>query len=350
MVIFLLMLLILCLPGIGISLKNGYEDYLSPQKTGSVKGVFVIIVLLSHVRQYITADFQGIDRLYPVFLSFLGQLMVVMFLFYSGYGVFCGLRRKENYALSLIKSRIPKVWLHFALAVLIFFFTGLLLGRDYTIKKLLLSLTGFDGVGNSTWFVVIILFLYIITFLVFVFAKKKIIAGTVITTVLSVVLVLVMKHFKSNEYWFYDTIMCYPLGMWYAAAKPKIDKALFGNFGKWLACMAASVAVFFGLRELRSELDGSRTVFIFEAMVFALVIVFASMKINVNNRVLQWFGKRVFSIYILQRIPMIVLSHFGMNGNAFLFTAACFAITIVIAELFDRMTDRLDVALRLSKK
>lgn len=74
------------------------------------------------------------------------------------------------------------------------------------------------------------------------------------------------------------------------------------------------------------------------------------MRISINNGILQWFGKRVFGIYILQRIPMMILSRFGMNDKPFLFAAACLAITVVLAEIFERAMDRLDIALHLSKK
>ncbi len=323
---------------------------MSPQKTGAVKGVFVIIVVLSHLRQYITLDTSAYNLPFQKFMVFLGQLMVVVFLFYSGYGVLLGLQKKDGYAVSIITKRAPKVLLHFDIAVIIFFVLGWLTGKNYSVTKLLRSLIGIDGVGNSVWFITVILLLYIITFAVFIFAQKKIILGTVLTTLASAIVVVLFLRFRAHEYWWYDTIMCYPLGMWYAIGKEKIDKALLPDFGKWFACTAAAIATFIALRQLRLGMNGSRIVFIFEALAFAMIIVFVSMRMSINNSVLRWFGGHVFSVYILQRIPMIILSYFGMNDKPFLFSAACFAITIVIAELFDKMTDKLDVALRLSKK
>lgn len=350
MIIFLTMLFLLCVFGISFSGKNGFEDYMSPQKTGAIKGVFVIIVVLSHLRQYITLDNSVYNLPFKDFMVFLGQLMVVVFLFYSGYGVLLGLQKKEGYAVSIITKRVPKVLLHFDIAVVIFYVIGLLMGKNYTVTRLFRSLIGIDGVGNSVWFITVILLLYIITFAVFVFARKRVILGTVFITLASAIVVILFLRFRAHEYWWYDTIMCYPLGMWYAIAKEKIDKFLLPSFGKWFACAAVSIAVFIALRQLRFGMDGSRIVFIFEALAFAVVIVFVSMRMSINNSVLRWFGNHVFSVYILQRIPMIILSYFGMNDKPFLFSAACFAITIVIAELYDRMTDKLDVLLRLSKK
>ncbi len=350
MVIFVVMLALMCLWGIKLNLKNGFEDYMSPSKTGSVKGIFVVIVLLSHVRQYVTLDNSAMNMQFKDLMSFFGQLMVVAFLFYSGYGVSLGLKNKDNYAKTLPTKRALKVLLHFDVAVLIFYITGLALGKNYSIEKLLLSLIGLDGVGNSIWFIFDIIILYLLTFAVFIFTKKKMVLGTAIMTVVSFGAVLLIKEFKGTEYWWYDTVMCYPLGMWYALAKPYIDKKILPSLWKWLVSLAVTVAAFILLRNAYAWSDYNRWYFVVNALVFAIMTVLISMRLSINNRVLQWFGKRVFGIYILQRIPMMILAHFGANENPVLFTAASFALTIVLAEIFERAMDKLDILLHLSKK
>ncbi|MBR3819440.1 MAG: acyltransferase family protein [Clostridia bacterium] len=349
MIFFLAALLVLCVIGIKFSGKNGFEDYMSPQKTGAIKGIFVIIVLFSHVRQYITLTSEWYDKPFTDFMLFLGQLMVVMFLFYSGYGVTLGLAKKDGYVKSLISKRALKVLLHYDIAILIFYFLGLALGKNYTIKKLLLSFIGLDAVGNSVWFIFVILILYIITWISFLFVKKKAVLGTAITTVLSVAAVVVLWLLKGKEYWWYDTLLCYPLGMCYAISKPYIDKALVPSFGKWAISTGITLAAFITLNHFFILNGKIRAIFIPMALVFTLLTVLLSMRISINNGVLRWFGKRVFGIYILQRIPMIILQHFGMNDSPLLFAAVSFAVTIVLAEIFERGMDKLDSALKLSK-
>lgn len=350
MVFFIIILALVCLLGIKFSFKEGFGDYMSPQKTGAIKGIFVIIVVLSHVRQYVDLKGNPFHAPFQEFMLFLGQLMVVMFLFYSGYGVLLGISKKEGYVKTIPTKRVLKVLLHYDIAVLIFYLVGLALGKNYPLKKLLLSFIGLDAVGNSVWFIFVIIILYIITFVSFVFLKKRLVLGTAITTVLSVGAVIALFVLKKKEYWWYDTLLCYPLGMWFALAKPHIDKALLPSFGKWFACTAAVAGGFAFLNYIFPLYGKSRNIFIPMALVFAILIVFVSMRISINNGILRWFGKRVFGIYILQRIPMIILSHFGMNDRPFLFAAACFAITVVLAEVFERAMDKLDVALRLSRK
>ena len=349
MSVYIFALLVLCLVGIKFSFKDGFEDYMSVQKTGSIKGIFVIIVFLSHIRQYVKLEKTALNEPFTDFMLFLGQLMVVAFLFYSGYGVALSLEKKSRYALTIPKRRIFSVWYHFAFAIVIFFVVSRLLGTKYDFVRLLKSFVGLSAVGNSVWFIFTILMLYALTFLVFVFAKDKIVVPTAVFTVLAFALMVGLRILKGKEYWWYDTLMCYPLGMWYYIAKPTIDKYLLKDFSKWFSAAAITVTVFGYLAYLLPIYHKMRKIFIPEALVFALVIALVSMRVSVDNKVLRWFGKRVFSVYILQRIPMMIFSKFNLNSKPVLFTLVCLVSTVIIAELFDRLLDKCDVLLRIKK-
>lgn len=78
------------------------------------------------------------------------------------------------------------------------------------------------------------------------------------------------------------------------------------------------------------------------ACAFAGLLVLLTMKIKPGNSVLTFLGNHVFSIYILQRIPMMVLSRLGFAAKPLQFLALSFACTVVIALLFDKITGKLD--------
>lgn len=352
MSIFIAALAVLCVAGISFRRREGFEDYMSPQKTGAIKGIFVVIVLYSHIRQYVSVPKTGMNELFFEAMTFFGQLMVVMFLFYSGYGIAVSVDKKEGYIKTLPKRRILKVWLDFAIAVVIFFFTALAVGRDYDVERLLWSLIGVETVGNSNWFIFVIVILYALTFIGFGITggKKHLLAGIILTTVLCAGAMAGLYFWKQKEYWWYDTVLCYPLGMWYYLAKPYIDKHLLNNFNKWFACTAATGIVFLFVNELYVACGRIRGIFVPLSLVFAILIVLASMRISVNNAALRWLGSRVFGIYILQRLPMMVLSKFGLNSKPIIFTLVCFAITLVLAEIFERSTAKLDELLHITPK
>ncbi len=95
----------------------GERQYMSRYRTTCVNGIFVMFVLMRHVKNYITPG--PWDRFYYRVDKQLLQLIVTSFLFYSGYGIMYSLLHKKDYVRK-IPRRIAKVWIPFAISVLIY--------------------------------------------------------------------------------------------------------------------------------------------------------------------------------------------------------------------------------------
>lgn len=315
-----------------------YNDYLSIEKTNSIKGIFVLLIVFSHAASYLTLDDNILNKLYGFLnYSLIGQGIVAVFLFYSGYAMMLsGIKKGRAYIKSIPTKRILKVLLHFDIAIIIFAVIQTLLGKDITLKTFLLSLIGWSSVGNSNWYIFAILVFYLITYLAFIIGKdnEKIVLS--IVCILTVAYILLMRMAK-EEYW-YDTSLLYPLGMFWYVFKDKLEQ-LFKN--KKLLFYAAFVLT--AMLYAGSMLLSDYLVFkLIKNAALGLLIILFTMKVQVHNKILCFFGKHLFSIYILQRIPMNVLSHFGLNSNPAVFVCLSFAITILIAVPFDMFLNKLD--------
>lgn len=53
-------------------------------------------------------------------------------------------------------------------------------------------------------------------------------------------------------------------------------------------------------------------------------------------------GRNAFAIYILQRLPMLLLANYGLNLRPAFFIPLSILIIIPLAEAFTRLTDRID--------
>lgn len=87
MSIFLLLLIFLIFTGVEFAPIGGFNhSYLDKKNTTVVNGIFTILVIFKHYSQYI--NFGGINnKAYLVLRNYMGQMIVAMFLFYSGYGM-----------------------------------------------------------------------------------------------------------------------------------------------------------------------------------------------------------------------------------------------------------------------
>ncbi len=335
-----------CLYGMKLApLKSFNDGYISRSDTTAVKGIFVFMVFMSHFTQYYQMN-TAFDNPYKWLKSNSGQLVVVMFLFYSGYGIYESLKRKgTDYIKTFPKNRCLKTMLHLDIAIFFYLIFDLILGRKFTAVQLLLSLIGWDSMGNSNWFMFAIIVQYLIVYIAFTVFREKRVPALIAVTLLSVAYIVVLKQVK--ESWWYNTALCLPLGMWYSYFKDGIQKLVMKNNLTYILSGIIVAGIFYVSYLKRRE-------FVFYeiwTLAFALLVVLLTMKAHFGNKVLEWLGNRVFSVYILQRMPMIIFKDIpAVFGNRYIYFAVCFAITVVLAELFDRLTAVVDKKLFTPKK
>lgn len=340
MIFFLLILLILSCSSMKLA-KEGefHKDYLSKDNTTAINGIFVVLVLLCHFTQYAKFGTGLIDQSFVYFKTHLGQLVVTTFLFFSGYGIICSIANKGMpYVKSIPKKRFLSVLIHFDIAVVLFMILNLILGKSYSLKMNLLALTGWESIGNSNWYIFAILVLYLIVFVSFIVCRGNKYIGTVLTTVLTVGYVYLMIRVKQPPY-FYNTMFCYPLGMIYGLFKEKLDKIIMKNDFIYTCFVAVAFAGFVFFYRMRGKGIEQYSICCF---FFIAVIVLVSMKIRLNNEFLQLMGRHVFSIYILQRIPMMIFAKIGLTSHRYIFLIATFIVTMGIAFVFDKCMSAID--------
>lgn len=128
--------------------------YINKTSTQTINGLFIWLVFLSHFAQYspYLRNYVG---------QYLGQLIVVMFLFYSGYGCMIQYMAKgSDYLRHFPKKRILTTLVNFDIAVAMFVIIGLLLGKPFTLNQVALSFVCWDSVGNSNWYIFAIVLCY----------------------------------------------------------------------------------------------------------------------------------------------------------------------------------------------
>ena len=345
MIVFVLILTAVICSGLTVSKKNEfYGDYCSPKNTSAINAVFSILIFLSHAVQYIKPT-GVLDEPYMDFRAFHGQLVVVTYLFFSGYGIMESIKKKgTDYVKAMPVNRLFKLWYHFAIAVLMF--TAVSVGiahKEYTLSRWLLAFVGLRSVGNSNWYLFATFTLYILVIISFLIFKKSKKAALLCMCLLTVALVLFEMTIGERKLgltiYYYNTILCFPLGMVFSMLKPYFDKIFMKNDILWFFGFSASVLLFAYFSQNRNENFPYYVLFTFFALA---VIVFFMMKVNIKSSVLDWFGQHIFSFFILQRIPMIILTHFGYNKDVNFFIIVSFFGTVFLAVIFDAFTDKLD--------
>lgn len=297
-----------------------FNRALDKKETTCINGIFVVFVFLSHFGQYETMPW---DRI----LSAIGQLMVAPFLFYSGYGIMEQIQKKGNkYIDSMPRKRILKFYIHFCMALTIYLVLSFVLGKGYSLSRILLSFTGWNSIGNSNWYVFAILVMYSIVYISFKCFKKQNLSICVLLTLLYTV---VMKEAKGQDWW-YNIILCYPAGMVLSKYKDRvcfvIQKPMF-----FVLMLVLALALYLT----------SFSVLAYEVIAITLcfLIVDVCARKEIKSDLFQFLGQYVFEIYILQRIPMNLF-----NGclTGWVYLVACILVTLILAYYFKKLETVID--------
>lgn len=331
--ILIAILAVVCLWGIKFS--DFHEDYMSLRSANAIKGVFAVLILYKHMGGYLKLSGMA-DRPFIMVTWTLGQLVVTMYLFYSGFGIAESARKKPGYFGTFFKQRIVRTLVHFDIAVLCYMIASRFTGISVPWINYITCWVGFGAVGNSAWFVFDILALYCFTLFAFKLLKGKNSYRTVLLiTALSMVLWAAMKYRDAGPWW-YNTILCFPLGIWYSLERERIESVLRDRTRSLiLILLSAGIFVawyhFMGIDDLGIC-----------ACLFTLALTFLSSKVRLDNKVLQWLGVYSFAIYIMQRLPMNTLAHLGLDSHRYLFALITIPTTLLIAWGYQQLMFLLD--------
>ncbi len=342
--VIITMLLAICSLKINFNNNQIHEDYMSIDHTNAIKGIFVVFIILAHFQQYVPETWAVIDYPYIFVREYIGQLIVTPFMFVSGYGILRAYERKGNgYIQQIPKHRFFKTLIHFDIGVCIFLVANMILQQHHSPVEYVTALIGWNPVGNSNWYIFAILWLYIITWLgglitQVIWKKPNKMLFAIAITIGVLIYIAGISIFKEKV--FYNTVICYPFGMWFALCEDKVKKSS-RLLHLWLLELMVLGGVFIVVY-LVSPIYSIRSA------LFPLIIFIITMRFCVNSKTLVWLGEHTFSIYMLQRLPMMIFAYFRLQDiSVNLYLGLVLASTLLIAWCFDLVMNKLDSTLRL---
>ena len=210
-----------------------------------------------------------------------------------------------------------------------------------TAPQVTCSFLAWDSMGNSNWYIFVILICYLITYILgylcFLLLKnyafKHIVQFIAWASLVACVIVMLWLSCV-KQHWWYTTILCFPTGMIYSSYKEHFE-VILKKYYYVLISLLLILFLFIHFSHLPSIHGLTYNI---ESITFAFLIVSLTMKVQIGNSVLYWLGVNLFPLYIYQRLPMITLKEVLGNqiiSNApYMYVIACLIITILIAYFY----------------
>ena len=185
---------------------------------------------------------------------------------------------------------------------------------------------------KRNWYIFAVLCLYIATYLSFAaFGSNKYVAISAVTVL---TLYFVCFQLPYREAYCYNTVFCYTAGLWFSCFKEKFEAVCLQNQKSYYLSLLILLAGFRILHQYWYNL----VCYQLTAIAFALIIVLITVKLQITNRILKYCGKHLFSLFILQRLPMQALQDTWLAGNILLYFCICLAATFILSICFDKAT------------
>ena len=253
-----------------------HYDYMEIENTNSVKGIFVWLIIFCHKIGY--GNFRNF-WVFKVVIN-LGQKVVSMFLFYSGFGIYEAIKKNgPNYIKTLpIKAFI--LFIKFQIIILLFLVTNIIIFRyKISFKQYILSVIFKSAIGNSNWFAFTIIALYLYSYISFRFLKKKIFFGIIILGFLCFLhIFFVFNYYYPKGFSTVDTILCFITGSIYSLFLKYFDKLIMKNDIYYFGIILITIILFY-----RTFNKGTLIKISFKNDLFAILVVLITMKVKFNN-------------------------------------------------------------------
>lgn len=326
---------------------------------------FLAIFIIFH-QTVITLDHFGVHRAQMLPFSdyyFYGTLAVAFFFFSSGFGLIKRWMTDSSYLKGFMKRRIFTVLVPFFICNYIYLTDAIIAniqnGKSFDFIQVICSFFGVFLINNQMWFAVEIMLLYVMFRIVFARVKNPRSGILIMTGIVLIMIVigLLSGHSNSAEmsYWFkgewwYNTLLMFPLGMFYAYKEDRINKIFRRAFGSIL--LASSILfvimdfVHRGLIEndiywtefegskhpLLDKLSGLGTETVFE-ILFLIIILSLISRFRFGNPILKFLGKISLETIMLNYLICNKFFFIYQQYGIYAYLPAVLAGTIVAASL-----------------
>ncbi len=319
-----------------------YPDNFSAQQTTYLKGVFALFVILHHLCTYL-ADY------FPSFFAFkyLGFLMVGGFFLVSGYGLMYGVLNKENYLKGFLSKRLVAILIPY---YIINIFN---MGANYLSNALTLKYIVFSVFGITMWYIAAILCLYIMFYICFKFFKINI--AMVLISVCTFLYIggmfavhRIMGHYglyiktglPEFGFWWYNSAICFLLGIWYLKYKDKIDDIIKHHYLTTVAIsfIITAITYLISCRHFNDNLTYILVCEIICCVAFTVFLISLTYKVKIGNKFLKLCGNLSLELYLCHALFIYAyrcdLTVFGIRlyiENHFLYFVAIMVSSFVFS-------------------
>ena len=284
--------------------------------TYSLRGVCMLMIIASHIPY--TMDGTIVSKLLHILLfDYWGAFGTALFFLLSGYGMFLSLHKTKDVNTSYVTNKLKKLFMPFLFTWMVYLVYFLLMDRSQLNQHLLMDfLTISLPYGIDIWFFKVIIGLYVAIILLFKLPISDILR--IIVMFIMVFGYYIIMRGLSFEPWWYNSVLCFPLGMLFASRKELVKNNSLSIF-MIVGCFILSMVTTIGF---------------FPYITFALCAVWFVRVVNINAIPgLKFIGINSL-LYYLFECPCVSCLEKTFASNAALYYLITLVLTTLLAIVY----------------
>lgn len=275
-----------------MKIRRGY--FLDVDNTNQFRALCAMAILFHHMSQ------RGFDNLFYVIFNRIGCLIVAIFFFLSGYGLYCshsssGEKFKKGFGKRLVRLIIPFV-ITLILQAVTKYYIGTYKGIRYRFEEWKYGRT------LGVWYVYELIFIYFIFYVIFCCVKinKK---YQIILNFCIIIILCGSLAFLGWQEWWYNACLAFPIGVCFAYKRSILIERL-ESIGKCGLCSSLLALIYCCLRYVNTNFTGG-VQFITEIMaptMFACCVICFFYNFTLYSKILKILGRISYEIFLSQFI------------------------------------------------
>ena len=285
------------------------EEALSIKQTKALHGFCAVCIMLHHIGQKTCAPWlpsevitHGLDAFVPI-----GYLLVGIFLFCSGFGLYKSYAEKPDYLQGFLGRRCLVPLLTLILTTFAMVCVHAKLGKQITFSGPF-RLTGPLMLNGYSWFLYTLLIFYLFFYLAFKHCKSK--KSATLFVLIGVLFYIFFCNWWSYGNWWYNSAILFIVGILFA----RYDTTLIQHMLEYYLCLLPLGLVSVCILITLGEYTQNAFIQMFAACAFVVLLVLFGMKIKIGNKALALLGSLTLEFYLLHGV---FLQLFGYNETVY---------------------------------
>ncbi len=311
--IYYLLLVVLLLWGAKFFGKKQWNgEFMSLRQTKAIQGFCAICIMLHHISQKTCAPWlnskvvvHGLD----VFVA-IGYLLVGIFFFCSGYGLYKSYKEKTNYLNGFLQKRLLPILISFCTTSIIYIVARRLMGEYLGFPTTLFHLSGPYLSNPYAWYALVLPIFYLVFYFAFRFCKNE--KRAILVVAIATLLYILNCDWWMYGTWWYNAIPLFIVGILFAKFQDKIVNEMKQRYVLYIIISLALTIFFHHLSENTKEVLHNdayalcRLMRLFSQMIacftFTVFVFLLGMKIKIGNKALAFMGTITLEFYLIHGV------------------------------------------------